>query len=124
MGQIIFNLTQHQATPEQVAQGVKDLEPEQADVCRRLLTFNDGIPSAEDLQYRGRQLAHLAVDLKAEAVMIGGAPYFMAPLESALKEVGIRPLYAYSKRESVDQPQPDGTVVKTMVFRHIGFVEA
>ena len=46
----------------------------------------------------------------------------MAPLEDALRRVGIVPLYAFSIRESLDQIQPDGSVRKTAVFRHQGFV--
>lgn len=54
--------------------------------------------------------------------MIGGAPYFMAPLETALEWRGIIPLYAFSKRECHEKRNPDGSVSKTMVFRHEGFV--
>lgn len=122
MGQIIINLTQHQATPEQVAQGVKDLEPETASAMRELLTFED-IPSKEEMDSRAKRIARLAADVNAEAAMIGGAPYFMSSLEGALKEAGIKAFYAFSRRESVDKRQDDGTVVKTMVFRHLGFVE-
>lgn len=123
MGKIIYNLTQHKSTPEQVAQGVKDLEPQAASVVRELLTFED-IPSKEEMDDRAKRIARLAADVKAEAVMIGGAPYFMSSLEGALKEAGIKAFYAFSRRESVDQQQTDGTVVKTVVFRHVGFVEA
>jgi hypothetical protein len=55
--------------------------------------------------------------------MIGGAPYLMGALEKALRECGFTPVYAFSKRESIDQPQPDGSVRKVAVFRHLGFVE-
>ena len=122
MDQILYNLTQHQATEEQKAQGVVDLEPKAASEVRELLTFED-IPSKEEMGSRAKRIASLAVDMNAEAAMIGGAPYFMSSLEVALKEAGIRPLYAFSRRESVDKRQPDGTVVKTAVFRHLGFVE-
>jgi hypothetical protein len=56
--------------------------------------------------------------------MIGGAPYLMAPLERSLRSVGVYPVYAFSVRESVEQTAPDGTVRKTNVFRHAGFVPA
>jgi hypothetical protein len=39
-------------------------------------------------------------------------------------ERGITALYSFSTRESVDQPQPDGSVRKVAVFRHTGWVEA
>lgn len=56
--------------------------------------------------------------------MVGGAPFFMAPLEAALRAVNIIPVYAFSKRESVEEKQPDGSVKKTQVFKHAGFVPA
>ena len=56
--------------------------------------------------------------------MIGGAPFFMGPLERALRENGITPLYAFSKREAADIKQADGSIKKTQIFRHVGFVEA
>ena len=33
-------------------------------------------------------------------------------------------LYAFSVRESVESVEPDGSLVKKNVFRHLGFVEA
>jgi hypothetical protein len=55
--------------------------------------------------------------------MVGGAPYLMPYLERALKAKDISPIYAFSKRESIDQVQPDGSVRKVAVFRHAGWVE-
>lgn len=60
----------------------------------------------------------------AESAMIGGAPFLMAPLEGALRTRGVIPLYAFSVRESVEEALPDGSVRKTQVFRHAGFVPA
>jgi len=54
--------------------------------------------------------------------MIGGAPYFMGALESALLEAGVEPVYAFSRRVSEEMIQPDGSVRKVGVFRHVGFV--
>lgn len=123
MSKFIYNFTQHQATPEQVAQGVKDLEPETAAAVRKLLTFEER-PSKEERKYRAKQLAHIAKDMGAETVMIGGALYLMSALEDALEDANIKAVYAWAPRISVDQPQPDGTVKKMIVFRHMGFIEA
>ena len=57
-------------------------------------------------------------------VMIGGAPFFMGPLAAALKEHGLEPVFAFSVRESVDEQQADGSVRKTAVFKHSGWVPA
>lgn len=117
---IIINLTQHDSTSDQRDQGV--VEPSDKVAVRNLLTFND-IPSREQMLVRASKLAAVAVNMKAEAAMIGGAPYFMSALETALKERGIKPLYAFSIRRSVDETQPDGSIRKVAVFRHKGFVE-
>lgn len=62
--------------------------------------------------------------MRAERAMIGGALWLMAPLELALRAVGIEPLYAFSERTSAEQIQIDGSVRKVAVFRHVGFVRA
>jgi hypothetical protein len=54
--------------------------------------------------------------------MIGGAPYLMAPLEEALRAADVVPMYAYSERVSKESASADGTVVKTNIFKHVGFV--
>lgn len=121
MGKIIYNLTQHQATPEQVAQGVNDLEPEDLAALKELLTIEE-IPTSEELEDRATRIARL-VPWDADAAMIGGAPYLMGALERALKAAKVQPVYAFSKRESRDEVQPDGSCRKVAVFRHLGFVE-
>lgn len=122
MGRITYNLTQHQSTPEQVAQGVVDLEPEDRTKLCELLTFEE-IPSKKEIEQRAAAIAELAY-WDAEAAMIGGAPYLMPALSAALKNRKVQPVYAFSKRESMDMPQEDGSVRKVAVFKHVGFVEA
>jgi hypothetical protein len=56
--------------------------------------------------------------------MIGGAPFLMAHLQYDLFEKRIKPLYAFSVRESVENTLPDGRVIKTAAFKHLGFYEA
>jgi hypothetical protein len=130
---MILNLTQHVVTAEQKAQLV--VEPRMTkDKIRELLTFEE-IPTKEEIESRATKLAEIAVSeasmyagetdnvIWITRVMIGGAPYFMGALEKAVRECGFTPVYAFSKRESEDVPQPDGSVKKIQVFRHIGFVE-
>ena len=123
---MILNLTQHPATPEQREAGVSDLPDELRKQLVGLLTFSQ-LPSREEIEDRAEALALLADSLLPEegnpAAMIGGAPYLMAPLEVALRNQRIRPLYAFSVRESVEQTLPDGTIRKTSIFRHAGFIE-
>ena len=117
----IINLTQHQATDEQVAAGVVDLDGAARGQLTRLLTF-DRAPDPTEIRARARAIADLAVDAGADAAMIGGAPYLMPALEIALADRGIVPLYAYTRRESVERREPDGAVRKVAVFRHQGWV--
>lgn len=123
----VLNLTQHRATDEQIEDGVFDLHPEHQEKLKRLLTFND-LPPAIEVAVNAELAADLAADVAAAAgcrhVMIGGAPFLMSTLERALKNRGLTPVYAFSRRESVEEQLPDGSVRKTAVFRHQGFVAA
>ena len=118
----ILNLTQHTATEDQRKEGV--IEPTDTDkvVIKQLLTFDD-IPTVDELKRRAKELAEIASNrYDVRYAMIGGAPYFMRFLEDALLRKGVEPVYAFSRREAIEVSNPDGTVVKKMVFRHIGFV--
>lgn len=123
----VLNLTQHPATTEQLADGVFDLHPQHQTKLKQLLTFDD-LPTAEEVAVDAEAAADLAADVAAVSgcrlVMIGGAPFMMAPLERELKKRGLVPVYAFSRRESVEERLPDGSVRKTAVFRHEGFVAA
>ena len=124
---MILNLTQHPATTEQIEAGVVDLPDSVRPALIGWLTFSQ-LPSREEIEDRAEALALLADSLLPEegnpAAMIGGAPYLMAALEAALRNQRIRPLYAFSRRESAEQVLPDGTVRKTSIFRHAGFIAA
>lgn len=124
---MILNITQHPATPEQIAAGVVDLPAENRSALCALLTF-DALPTRTEIEDAAEAIALIADDHLPESgdhqAMIGGAPWLMAPLESALREQRIKPVYAFSRRESVEQTQPDGSVRKVNVFRHAGFVSA
>ena len=115
----IANLTQHSATDIQVEEGVFNLD--QSLNLGAILTFTTA-PSEEEMQERAKKLANIAAEAGAEAAMIGGAGYFMRPLEEALREKGIKPLYSFSERKSVEKTNPDGTVTKVNVFEHVGWV--
>ena len=124
---MILNLTQHPATTEQIEAGVVDLPDSVRPALIGWLTFSQ-LPSREEIEDRAEAIALLADSLLPEegnpAAMIGGAPYLMAALEAALRNQRIRPLYAFSVRESAEQVLPDGTVRKTSIFRHAGFIAA
>jgi len=148
MKKYILNLTQHLATPSQREEGV--WEPKRKQDVVRELTFQS-LPDKSEIQRRAENLAYIAVlewddwiaenvqvsdqgeiisvageqteNLPKQYVMIGGAPYLMAPLEQKLKRDGMIPVYAFSKREVEETKLPDGSVEKKIVFKHLGFIQ-
>ena len=123
---MIINLTQHNATPEQLTAGVVDVPAELKADLSALLTFTT-LPAKEELSEVAMKVAAMAAictqGTDAPAAMIGGAPFLMSALEVALRHHGIRPLYAFSERASEEVQQADGTVRKVNYFKHKGFVE-
>ena len=117
----ILNLTQHRATPEQIAQGV--IEPTWADkeVICKALTFDEP-PSFKEVSQRLEILGRIIIDPDIDTIMVGGAPFFMTALEQMIKSIGCVPVYSFSKRESRDIVQGDGSVKKASTFKHISFV--
>lgn len=113
----VMNLTQHQATDAEVQAGVTPAAPSVE--IKSLLTFQD-IPSREEVLERAEKLAEIAAGYPA--AMIGGAPYLMGALETALKKRDVQPVYAFSERKSMEKTLPDGSVQKTAVFEFKGFV--
>ena len=120
----ILNLTQHLATPLQQEQGVFDLDLELRQGLLLQLNFVE-MPTKVSVQLRARHIVRwiLSNQIEMDAAMIGGAPFLMSELEFQLKLQKIKPVYAFSKRVSEETVAPDGAVIKTNVFRHVGFVE-
>jgi hypothetical protein len=130
---VILNLTQHQATAAQVAAGV--YSNEQIAELAAMTNFV-GMPTKEEIKERSAKIAYglrtsefvHAADLEQGAgvakfdVMVGGAPWFMAPLCNELIRYGFNPVFSFTERQSVDLPQGDGSVKKTAVFNHVGFI--
>lgn len=114
------NLTQHPATPEQIAAGVT--EPADKSAVQAALTFA-ALPDAADIDRRVAALLTAAVASGETSAMIGGAGYLVGPLALALAEAGIPAYHAFSARESTEQVDPaTGATRKVAVFRHAGFV--
>ena len=125
----IINLTQHELTPEQ--REFIDIECHtDRQKVKDLLTFTK-LPSKEDIYYRALDLAAIVENIIDQdehvdlfLVLVGGAPYLMKPLIEELKRLEVIPVFSYTDRVSVETMQPDGSIVKTQVFKHLGFVEA
>lgn len=129
----IINLTLDKATPEQIEAGVVDLPDAQYEKLCKQLTF-DELPSKFDICKRACAIADLLEESAAElhipliegkvCAMIGGAPFFMAILETFIRGRWVKPCYAFSKRVTVEKQLHDGLVVKEEVLKHVGFVHA
>jgi len=118
---MIWNITQHVATAEQVLDSVIDLPMDKREELTRLLTIEE--PDPEEILEKVEGIVALAKTLEPKgALMLGGAPFMMPLLEKRLIEEGFFVLYAFSKRESVEVHHPDGRVEKKAVFKHAGFI--
>lgn len=122
---MILNLTQHQATADQLSAGVVDFDATNRAKLSALLTF-DNLPTMAEVGEVAEAIADLAIyegetegGVTPTRAMIGGAPFLMPTLEKALIAVGITPCYAFSKRVVIKEA--DG-VKERIVFKHEGFV--
>lgn len=115
----IINLTNFLATKEQEEQGVVNCE--EIDTIKKLLNFQHQ-PSSDEIRKRAALIADIASKYGYKNAMISGAPYLMRPLQEELLNRGITSKFAFSERQSIDKPQPDGSVKKENIFVHKGFV--
>jgi hypothetical protein len=122
----MLNLTQHKATQEQINAGVKDLPEQYRTELIKLLTIEE-LPTVRELKQRAIDIYNMflvATVMSPETeVLIGGAPYLLPYLTGQFKAGKIKCFHAFSRRESVETTQPDGAVIKTNVFKHVGFIE-
>ena len=118
--EIVVNLTQHNATKEQQAQGIVDVSDVQE--LRYALTFV-GMPTQESIANHAAVIVQIAKANGAKKAMIGGAPYLMSELERQLMNAKIVPCYAVSDRVTIEESLPDSSVKKTSVFKHLGLYE-
>ena len=134
MTEKFLNLTQHVATLEQVSDGVIDLpdgEGSYREALIKSLTFENLPKYQSEVTRKAQEIAGLVIqylydqkiDPKKEKVfaMIGGAPYLMAPLEKALIQMNIMPVYSFSVRKSTEKVV-NGVVEKSSVFSHAGWI--
>ena len=149
---VILNLTQHNASKEQIEAGVIDLPSEYKNKLVKLLTFDD-VPDQKEILDRANGIYGLVIDfclnnnspIREEVeelldekglvdetlfkdnfnlgFMIGGALWLMKPLIEELAYIGT-PMFAFSKRITEEIKEPDGSIKKIAVFKHLGFVEA
>lgn len=149
---MILNLTQHAATPEQIAQGLVDYTNRESlkwllTIPERALTDSSWLledmldDRVEDLvtiasayqaeevdaileDVRGLRRLYAIRDALSLRVLVGGAPILMERLIPALKREGCIPVHALSARVVEEVPQSDGSVKKVSTFKHIRFMDA
>lgn len=118
----LINLTQHILTAQQL-EGSVEVTTGVRDEVIKLITFNE-LPTTEELKGNASRLAEICRDMHATHAVIGGAPYFMGPLEQALRKAGIVPLYAFTERVVMEMiNQETGEVTKTSKFNFAGWIE-
>jgi hypothetical protein len=113
----ILNLTMHPATPDQLAAGV--VEPTDKAAVQALLTFAT-LPTVDEVRGRATALTNLARGW--DYAMIGGASWLIGELEFWLRHRGCTPLHSFTRREALETVNADGSVSKTSVFQHAGWV--
>jgi len=128
---IFRNCTQHPLTPEQIRDvsdngwvlslGLKEVNPE-------LFSTLSNMTGDEDLEEQALDLLDFC---RGDVCLMPiGSPAFMAVFFQTVQKM--RKRYAFKKtrfvfsqsiRESAESVQPDGTVKKVTVFKHIKFLE-
>lgn len=118
----IINLTIHKPTAEQGAEGVG--QPLIA--AAELLAFDAPVDDVE-LRSRARRLTSLVDHVangKPHRVMIGGYAALMPMLAHELMMAGHQPVFSFTARVAVEEPQEDGSVEVRRVFKHVGWQPA
>ncbi len=119
--QIIGNVSQHVASPEQVLNGV--VEPQNKEKFNELLTF-ENLPSTNELDKRAQKIMTLVCEEGWSMIMVGCAPFFASALERAAELKKISMMYSFSNRVSEEKILADGSVKKINFFSHKGFIKA
>ena len=110
----------HKPTQEQLNElgevvFLKELNPE-------LFNTISNIHKDSDLDAIAEMLLIFSYTNGYTLVQPGGSPAFMFALGAANTRLSVQTKFAFSKRVSKDAVQADGSIVKTSVFVHEGFI--
>ncbi len=99
--QTILNLTRHLATDEQAATGLVNLRPDIISKIHELSIFQP-VPTDDILYERAYAIVAILKDngFSNECVMLGGAPYFIAILDTVITAAGFKPCYPFTLKVS------------------------
>ena len=116
----ILNMSNHTLTGEQIAElkgyGYEIIELNAEDKQR---WANLNPDNYEDVVYRIMEDSDTRYDV--DCFHIAGFPPAVVLAVNTAFHLGKRSVYAYSERVSEESLQPDGTVKKINVFKHLGF---
>ena len=116
----IINLTNHQATPNQLEAGV--VEPAELREAIKPLLNVDLLDGVENIRLQAKEIARLVSEAgDYKVAMIGGQLELCNALVVQLTALGIQPVTAKSLRTSKEVHNDNGTVTKVAVFNHEGF---
>jgi hypothetical protein len=114
-----FNITNHSLTSEQIADIKNKFNIDE------VVDLN---PGEVDPQASSAQVNNLATNLIAngnfslgDVAMVQTEQTLVFCLVSALQQIGVRCVVATTRRESAEKVLPDGSIIKTNVFRHVRF---
>jgi len=131
MRRVFINMTNHEMSDEQVAEAqrmadvVISLKEEYPEMATSLLNTPDNLTDIyclvsdllEVIQAISEQYDEVYLHLPV------GSPAFMFALSQRIVILRkVTPLFSHSQRVSVDEPQPDGSVVKRSVFKFEKFI--
>lgn len=78
-------------------------------------------PHPDDVPFQQHLDWALSVTRPGDAVLVHGEPGMQTALAFALQETGRIPVYATTARESIDEIQPDGSIRKVAIFKHVRY---
>lgn len=124
---IYVNLTQHKPTEEQLSDGM--FTPPEHSRIKELLNVTYGTSDEDyqdNLDRQAKEILTIVEDMPVTwqvpvSYVVGGHPSLVSRLAELLTRHGYRVVVSFSDRVSVETMNDNGEVVKTSVFKHIGF---
>jgi len=117
----------HKPTPEQIAElqekfGMKQLNFLPEEIQARINNCPDNWGELYDLCED--VVKTLKMNKVTHLICLGGSPAFQHLFGKKVEKYSLllRVMFAHSNRVSVDDPQPDGSVIKKSVFKHSHFI--